>query len=143
MTERRFWKKVEIEVGNPTSCWEWIGLVRNGYGIFIEHEKEYDAIRYAYNKNKKCYLKPDEIIYHTCFNELCCRPNHMRIGTEVEREAYVLEKVSVPRDHLDLDHANEIRRLYYIGNTTYEKLGKIYGLHYKTISDIIREKSWI
>ena len=44
---------------------------------------------------------------------------------------------------LTLKQANEIRELYKVGDTTYAKLGAIYGVHGKNIGKIVRGLSYV
>ena len=77
----RFWDKI-----NKTStCWNWEGGLRAGYGAFRFKGKLYSAHRFSW------YLKynkfPKKWILHKCNNKICVRLSHLYEGTPKQNYA--------------------------------------------------------
>lgn len=81
---RRFWSKVNKHEGG--GCWEWEGLLRNGYGIFTSRASGrtvwWRAHRWAYIELVGPI--PDETLDHLCRNRACVNPAHLEPVTRIE-----------------------------------------------------------
>ena len=79
---KRFWSKVAI--GGPMVCWPWIaGRFNHGYGQFLISGKPKVAHRVAYELQFGP-IKEGALILHTCDNVICCNPDHLFPGTDLE-----------------------------------------------------------
>jgi hypothetical protein len=83
-TAVRFWRKVDC---SGDGCWEWQTCVNsNGYGAFGVLGAQVYAHRIALQLSgvdvpvHMCTL-------HSCDNRRCCRPSHLRVGTDAENIA--------------------------------------------------------
>ncbi len=80
----RFEDKIMYEP--MTGCWIWTGATRgnNHYGaIKISQTKSVLCHRLSYEMYKECI--PDKLkVLHTCDNPLCCNPNHLVVGTQLD-----------------------------------------------------------
>ena len=80
----RFEDKIMYEP--MTGCWIWTGATRgnNHYGaIKISQTKSVLCHRLSYEMYKE-YI-PDKLkVLHTCDNPLCCNPNHLILGTQLD-----------------------------------------------------------
>jgi len=65
-------------------CWLWMGRlnsVARPYGRFEKDGKSYLAHRYAWQFSHR--ISPGRLkIRHSCDNWRCCRPSHLRRGTQ-------------------------------------------------------------
>ena len=71
-----------LELDEETGCWNWTGAkTGDGYGNVKRGGKSIRAHRYAFEKfvgpipNGACVL-------HSCDNPACCRPDHLRVGSQ-------------------------------------------------------------
>ncbi len=77
----RFWEKVQ----KTDKCWEWTAsLGSRGYGQFMVSTGNITkAHRMAW---KLTYGEiPDKMeVLHNCDNPICCRPDHLFLGTQID-----------------------------------------------------------
>lgn len=97
----RFWAQV-IQSSDITVCWEWVGA-KNGwrlekrYGRFRRnrpHCRRHSlqavvyAHRFAYCLGNGMVnpesLPKDMVVRHKCDNPLCCNPEHLELGTQLD-----------------------------------------------------------
>lgn len=72
-----FWSKVDKTSVN--GCWPWLeALTSMGYGKFYFAGKTWIASRFAWLATHGAIEK---IVLHNCHNRKCCRPDHLRLGT--------------------------------------------------------------
>jgi len=80
----RFEDKIMFEP--MTGCWIWTGATRgnNHYGALkISQTKSVLCHRLSYEMYKESI--PDKLkVLHTCDNPLCCNPNHLVLGTQLD-----------------------------------------------------------
>lgn len=69
-----------------TGCWIWTGATRgnNHYGALkINQKNSICTHRLSYQMYKG--VVPDDLnVLHTCDNALCCNPNHLYLGTQLD-----------------------------------------------------------
>jgi hypothetical protein len=90
----RFWALVDVGDG----CWEWMGhrnILRGGYGTFIDSRKSgkrmWRAHRLAYELHYGPF-DPDLLVLHECDNPPCVNPAHLKLGTQKENLAEMVER---------------------------------------------------
>lgn len=75
MNYEKFWAKVE----KTNSCWLWNGSVREGgrpqYGGKTAYRIAYEVYHGEFDPRKK--------VLHTCGNNLCVNPQHLRLGNKL------------------------------------------------------------
>lgn len=77
MDINRILDKVKV---TQAGCWEWQkSKSSTGYGQLTVRKKYWSAHRYAY----ACFntLKETDVVRHICHNQICCNPEHLRVGT--------------------------------------------------------------
>ncbi|MGH9644860.1 MAG: HNH endonuclease signature motif containing protein, partial [Terriglobales bacterium] len=80
----RFWARVR----KTRHCWIWQGRVApSGYGQYHNNGQHF-AHRYAYSITNGP-IPRGLVIMHECDVPLCCRPSHLRLGTQKENMARV------------------------------------------------------
>jgi hypothetical protein len=156
-TNDSFWAKVDVQA--PDRCWNWQGAINNsGYGTCSWHGTVYTAHRIAawIEKLVKSPAAPKDrtssgFVLHTCDNPKCCNPNHFQIGTyaDNQKQAYVRKRRSAfnGESHklakLSNKQAQKIRSLYAAKHANQSELAKLYKVSQRTISLIVRRKSYV
>lgn len=88
---RRFYCK-----GGPDECWEWHGKSRTsgGYGRFQPGGRSSPHVlahRYAFELATGL-IPYGKIVMHTCDNQICVNPAHLRLGTHKENTQDMIKK---------------------------------------------------
>ena len=143
----RFWEKVN----KTDSCWLWTGAVNpSGYGILSggpDHLSPMLAHRVAWSLTfDDC---PDSLhVCHHCDIRICCRPDHLFLGTDADNmhDAAVKGRLRHGHEHymarLTEDDVRSIRARYKPGVVTRIMLANEYGVAPTTIGDIVSRRTW-
>lgn len=142
----RFWKFVTP--GPFTDCWEWMGALRNGYGVLNVAYKVVYAHRFSYELHFGPLEDGDNIL-HKCDNRKCCNPYHLFAGTKGDnvRDMYAKgrgkggAKKGRKAFSLTEEQVREIRHLAANG-LRYPALAKQFGISISAISMIVTHKRW-
>jgi DNA-binding XRE family transcriptional regulator len=142
----RFWAKVD----KSGECWTWTATKNpTGYGYISDKGKMRIAHRVSYELAHGTL--PDHLdVLHTCDNPSCVNPAHLRLGTHQDNMDDMKAKGRYPHRQgesasnarLTWDVVAEIRRRYAQGDITQSKLAQEYGVHYSTISLIVKGIGW-
>ena len=147
---KRFWDKVNKTPGQGPDgmCWEWTASRRgNRYGQFGFRGKVAYAHRMAWTlvrgdiPNGLCVL-------HHCDNPLCCRPDHLFLGTQadnmVDRDSKGRQAAGekIKQAKLTKDDVNTIRQIYQHGVLAQYQLADKFGVCRSHISRIVNHKKW-
>lgn len=150
-------ERILSRIKRAGDCWEWQGARKpSGYGTLTKGSRKEDrktitAHRYSY----EAFVGPipdGAWVLHKCDNRSCCNPEHLYLG---DREQNVKDREERGRNKLPLlrgeNHpaakltAREvmsIRRMYSGAWGEIQIIANIYGVHRRTISDIVRWKKW-
>jgi hypothetical protein len=71
----------ECNVPTCCSCWNYNGSRSNGYGIISHKGKQYKTHRISFEYHHQRPIAPKLFVLHSCDNESCCNPAHLREGT--------------------------------------------------------------
>lgn len=90
------------------------------------------------------------VVRHKCDNPPCINPDHLETGSIQsnvdDREARKRARHPSGSDHwsqrMSLEKARAIRELYASGGATMLELAKTYGCSTRSISLIVRNKTW-
>lgn len=133
----RFWGRVAL-TADDSRCWEWIGELRNGYGIFNYECKSYRAHRYAWFLVKGYHSTL--FLCHKCDNRKCVNPNHLYEGTNQDNIRDKVERGSVPHKQ-KLPYEVYMKILKDIDKSVYD-LSQEYGYSPHIIRSIRNGKHW-
>lgn len=147
----RFWKKVNKR--GPSECWTFTGPVNaHGYGVFSPwsgHVGRMLAHRYAWEHYNGPIPEGTKICHH-CDNPPCVNPHHLFNGTQADnmRDCSIKGRVVSARGEdtwcsvLSELEVSQIRRIYAIGDISYKRLARMFGVHKSTIGAIISRRKW-
>jgi hypothetical protein len=147
-TIEEFWSYVTI--AGPDECWLWQrAKTRKGYGVLYLGKTCWFAHRLAYT-NRKDDIPNGMFVCHTCDNPPCCNPAHLWLGNNSQNTLDSTVKNRRSRQRGTTNPANKlteqqvlsIRAEYVPKLMGYKKLAKRYGVHPRTIKDILIRRTW-
>jgi|tagenome__1003787_1003787.scaffolds.fasta_scaffold19881272_1 hypothetical protein len=82
------WSKID----KGPDCWPWIGAVAGGgYGHIVLNRGRYKVTRLLWWLETGVW--PGVLgVLHTCDNPVCCRPDHLFLGTQADNAADMMAK---------------------------------------------------
>lgn len=149
----RFWAKVE----KSDNCWVWKGSCDGGgYGTFSLYGRgkapaKSHRISWAIS-NGRMPLQ-GMVICHQCDNPSCVNPDHLFEGTQKENahDAMRKRRLSIPSKgrsgeannsaKLTADEVSAIRARAEAGDS-FTKIGREFGIHRTSASNIAKHKNW-
>lgn len=158
-TDAIFWSRVNKD----GECWEWCGArSRQGYGRFRMLGVWYFSHRYSWiQANGK--IQDGLCVCHKCDNPPCVRPDHLFVGTNADntrdrclkkRSAFgdrngtrtrpdrVVRGSRVNTAVLTEGDVRLLRLMRSRCDTSYERLGRIFGCGHQTAHNVVSRKSW-
>jgi hypothetical protein len=143
----RFWDKVKRGDG----CWEWTGCRHHerGYGYFAFHYQLYFAHRVAWHLTFGPFDDALMILHH-CDNPMCCRPDHLFIGTGTDNMKDMASKGRCAFQAGEANHiarltwpeVRHIRHLFHAECWTIKQLSERFGVGRDNIEQILHGYSW-
>jgi hypothetical protein len=142
-----FWDKVET---SGDTCWLWRGSsFWDGYGQVTSGGKLRRAHRVAWEKANGD-IPPGMFVCHTCDVPLCCRPDHLFLGTPADNSRDMVEKGRSaptagelnPNCKLSWSKVDEIRVLHR-DRTPMKDLSRQFGVSVSTLEKICGGKIWV
>ena len=132
------------------ACWPWIGARNSkGYGNMRFRGKTRLVTHVVYELDRG---HPPELpcVLHTCDNPPCSNPRHLWSGTNLDN---VQDKERKGRGNqpkgehhhlakLTVQQIRRIRRRYESAEVSLSQLGREFGVHYSTISSIVKREAW-
>lgn len=118
-------------------CWEWQGPKRKGYGRLTIAGKNYSVHRLIFEELVGP-IAAGLVVMHTCDNPPCCRPDHLKAGTQAEnledmhKKGRAHQRTKKPRHPRAPRPASEKK----------EPVGQVYGSQHgnsKLSEDLVRE----
>jgi hypothetical protein len=137
-----------VDRSDLDGCWPYAGAVgQNGYGRIKVRGRELLSHRVAY---ALAYGEiPDGLVVrHLCNNKICCRPDHLALGTHQDNmdDRDGAERQARGEGHgmvlLSEEQVLEIYDRYIPRVVTYEMLGQEYGVSKEAAFDIVNGRSW-
>lgn len=139
--------EARFEVG--PSCWVWRGTKQSrpgAYGVIQAGRMQFRAHRLAY-----FYafgpIPAGLVVRHTCDNPLCVRPDHLRVGTQLQNNR---DKVARDRQargtrvntaRLTATQVRDLRKRMDAGESP-SQLAREFGLGKTTVFHIKHRTSW-
>lgn len=150
----RFLEKIDNSHGNGPKgdCWVWTGYKnKGGYGELTIRPNKFMSHRLMWILEYG-YLEKELHILHSCDFPSCCRPEHLRKGTQVENMQDCVVKgrhrhgkiygEKVGNHKLSREQVLEIREKYNNVRRGYKAIGAAYGVSDVLIGAILRGKIW-
>lgn len=140
MTEQEFWNN--IEVGTPTSCWNWKGTLSTHTQRVCVEQRSATTTRRAKELATGHYILPKQRVVHTCGNRRCHNPEHLQIVTSVEY-TYKTRRLCGYNYPTKLQRET-ILQIYraHKGGQTVTSLAQQFEVSIPCISSIVRGDSW-
>ncbi len=130
------------------SCWLFTGCVNNnGYGQIRHNGKTMLAHRVAYELTTG--EEPNGVLLHTCDTPLCCNPEHLTVGTQMDNLQDMRNKgrgvnpPHVPGEKCGMSKLTDTKvKEIRSSDLTQRQLATIYGVSQPTIGKILRRETW-
>src|ERR1035437_6258710 len=135
----KLWSRINV-VEDEFSCWEWQGKsVAKGYP-YIHCGKKGEGKGQNERENRlvwiacKSLLPKELLVLHNCNNSICCRPTHLKAGTNLDN-AY--DKVACGHRNAGENHpfakltkakVIAIRAIAALGTLTQRDVAKMFGI---------------
>lgn len=143
-----FWNLVDRK--KDFECWEWLGSKQGvGYGTYVFCGASLKAHRVSWELNRGPIPKCMQVC-HKCDNPGCVNPNHLFIGSHADNMRDKIEKQRAnclkgenhPLAKLNKSKVVHIRREYEKGGVTQTELAERYNINFRSIHNIVNQKSW-
>ena len=149
MTAQEFWSHVR----KGENCWIWRHhMFPDGYGKVQFDSKSQRAHRIAYTLAIGSIPRGFYVLHH-CDNPICCRPDHLWIGSQRDNMIDMARKgrstkgrATVKgemhgRSKVTIEDVQQIRRRVELGEMQID-LAKEFGLSFSALNHIVRRKNW-
>lgn len=122
----RIWEKID-RTTTPDGCWPWKRSLRKGYPMIGDIQLGTITVtRWLLARRIGRELRRSEVARHTCDNAVCCRPDHLIVGTRWQNSQDASERRRLPgnrmgrgmRQVLSDEDVVLIRKRYAVGGTS-------------------------
>lgn len=130
-----------IKFTKQNGCWRCISHFKNDrqngneYVCIQRKSKPIALHRHIWQLANGRFIRPGEMIKHTCSDPYCINPNHLRLEKKNRTSGYLKRK-------LRMSQARDIRRAYSEG-LTQEALAVRYQVSKGTIGNIVNNRTYI
>lgn len=144
-----FWRFISnLCVDHATGCWNWTAGRRGRkglkYGQFREKGSRVGAHRFAFALRSE--IPEGLLVLHRCDNSLCCNPDHLFLGTNMDNKKDSMAKSRHAvrerngRARLTSENAREIRVLCKSMSTA--AIARKFDVGRSTVRQILEGRSW-
>jgi hypothetical protein len=138
-----------VPSADPSECWNWQGALRNGYGAIKHDGKVLSAHAVSYRIHHGD-IPFQQVVRHKCDNRQCVNPFHLQAGSFADnvRDMHERIKVNVARGaEIHCAKLNDakvlmMRAIRLINGTSYNKIGKAFGVTTKTAQRVVGGGGW-
>lgn len=160
----RFWNKVEIiHPDDPDACYDWLAKKdKNGCGIFAMHcpqlgdkgyhtWKSFRAPRLMWILDNDMPVPDGLLVIHSCDNESCCNPKHIRLGTHQDntddrklrgRWDTNVRGEAHPHSKLTVAKVRKICHLYFVKGLQPKAISDKMKVSRCSVHNVIEGKTW-
>ena len=126
-----------------SSCIEWQGQQRNGYGSLRFNGKQWYAHRLMYVR-KYGNILDSQVIRHKCNKPLCVNIDHLIIGTQQDNMADMIKSGNSLRGSKNINAKLTEDQAMFIKNSKMKgvELAQMFGVSKHTISKIKTGVNW-
>lgn len=135
-------------VDSSTDCWIWQkGKTSSGYGVIYIDKSQFTVHRFSYliHKGK---ISEGNVIRHKCDNKLCCNPEHLLSGTQLDNIRDMWDRDRQNRSHGDDNSiskltSKQVQEIYLRSNEeSLMDLSEEYKISIGAISAIRNGSNW-
>lgn len=130
-----FWEKVK----KLEKCWEWLGCICDGYGIYMIGGKKNKAHRWSWIF-KHGPISPGMKICHKCDNRKCVNPDHLFIGSDADNilDAAIKGRMSKKLSIKDVVSIFKMRK----NGHSHASISAKFGIHQSNVSRTLSGERW-
>lgn len=139
---------LEVDMGYETPCWIWqwsrinSGTKDRQYGKAAVEGGSYRPSHRVYYEQYNGPIRDGDSIHHVCCEQegigstLCVNPAHLKAVTQAANVQ------TGQQSKLNATKVRRIRALYADGRYTITELGPMFGVNFRTISGVVKRRSW-
>ena len=132
-TPTDIFRSIDMSAGID-ACWPWtVGLSSSGRPYFTANGVRRLAYHWVWELVKGTPVAKDKMLLHSCDNQICCNPSHLREGTHDEN---MTDMKTRERHGLPHNTVRAIKKLLREGKHTHQAIGELYGLSREQITHI-------
>jgi hypothetical protein len=141
--EERFWSRLDRSSGE---CWEWTGSKASaGYGTVRIRGQYFSTHALAFMLTHG--RRANGVVMHTCDNRACCRPDHLREGSQADNIRDAVLKGRMRRGEAAgaaiLTEAEvKSMRQHFEQGCSRKEIALKFNRPYQTVVDVIGQKTW-
>jgi hypothetical protein len=126
-----------------TPCINWNGSISDdGYGIISIFGKKMRTHILACEIKNLEHRPKDLVTRHLCGNRLCCNPEHLKFGTQLENSLDTLNQGLNKKTTLTVDIVKDIKETYEKDNLSKEQRAEKYKISVKNLRMIELGYRW-
>lgn len=91
----------QIRVNDESGCWEWVGALDKGYGVFSMPPNGNSVLAHRWSFLAHKGFLPDLQLDHLCMNKRCVNPSHLDpVENRVNSRRYWAQRATCRNGHV-------------------------------------------